>query len=466
MKLYNDLTLNKDEFIPIESGKVKMYSCGPTVYNYFHIGNARPFILFDALRKFLEFKGIQVDFVQNFTDVDDKMINKAAEMGISVKELGDMFIEEYKKDASALGISPPTYAPRATETIDEIIDMVKVLVDKGFAYEVDGDVYFSTKKFADYGALSHKNLDDLLEGARIAVGEKKQDNADFAVWKAQKTDDEIAWDSPWGKGRPGWHIECSCMAKKFLGDTIDIHTGGQDLIFPHHENEIAQSEASNGVKFSNFWIHNGYINIDNKKMSKSAGNFFTVREILKDFDGEIVRFFMLSSHYRSPINFSFELMNQAKSGLERIYTCLSNIDFELKNAAGIDKRNDVANFDEYSKQFSDDFVSALDDDFNTALAISSIFEFVRLVNSDIHELSKNQLNAAKALILKLGKVLSLFNKNVEQNESKVDDDVEKLIKEREDARKEKNFTRADEIREILKNKGIIIEDTPMGTKIV
>ncbi|MBQ5797399.1 MAG: cysteine--tRNA ligase, partial [Firmicutes bacterium] len=325
MKIYNTMTNRKEEFVPIDENEIKIYVCGPTVYNYFHIGNARPFVVFDTLRKYLEYRGKNVKFVQNFTDVDDKIINKAREEGISAGEVSEKYIAEYFKDAAALNVTKATVHPQVTQNMQEIIDFVQSLIDKGFAYEVEGDVYYSTRKFEGYGKLSGQNIEDLEAGARISVGEKKNDPLDFAVWKARKTDDEIAWESPWGMGRPGWHIECSAMSTKYLGETIDIHAGGQDLMFPHHENEIAQSEACTGKPFANYWMHNGYITIDNEKMSKSKGNFFTVRDILKDYDGEVMRFFLLSGHYRSPINFSQELMEQAKNGLGRMRNCLSNL---------------------------------------------------------------------------------------------------------------------------------------------
>ena len=334
MKIYNTLTRKKEEFIPIDPNEIKIYVCGPTVYNFFHIGNARPFVVFDTLRKYLEYRGNQVKFVQNFTDVDDKIINRAREEKLTPGEVSEKYIEEYYKDAACLNVRKATVHPKVTENMDEIIAFVQLLIDKGFAYEMDGDVYYSTRKFEGYGKLSKQNLDELTAGARIEVEDKKRDPMDFALWKAQKTDDELAWDSPWGKGRPGWHIECSVMATKYLGKTIDIHAGGQDLTFPHHENEIAQSEAANDSQFANYWMHNGYITIDNEKMSKSKGNFFTVRDILKDYDGEVMRFFLLSGHYRSPINFSRELMEQAKNGLARMIHAKNNLKYLIDNATG------------------------------------------------------------------------------------------------------------------------------------
>lgn len=458
MKLYNSMTGKKEEFIPIEPGKVKMYSCGPTVYNYFHIGNARPFIIFDTLRRYFEYLGYDVSFVQNFTDIDDKMIRRANEEGITVAELAERFIAEYFKDADGLGIKHATVHPRATENIDAIISLIKTLEDKGYAYNVDGDVYFSVKKFKEYGKLSHQPLENLEAGARIEVGDKKKDPMDFALWKAKK-DGEPSWDSPWGEGRPGWHIECSAMANKYLGKTIDIHSGGKDLIFPHHENEIAQSECANCAPFAHYWLHNGYINIDNKKMSKSLNNFFTVRDVAKDFDYAVIRFFMLSAHYRNPINFSHELLNQAKSGLERIETCVENLKF-LKGNAKSDSGDEkiTAKLAEFKKQFTD----AMDDDINTADAISAIFDIVKYVNTEFDENTDSaSLDAAINLVKELSGVLGI---NVEKKKGFIDSDIENLIEERNNARKSKDFKRADEIRDMLKDAGIILEDTRSGVK--
>ena len=458
MKLYNSMTGKKEEFIPIEPGKVKMYSCGPTVYNYFHIGNARPFIIFDTLRRYFEYLGYDVSFVQNFTDIDDKMIRRANEEGITVAELAERFIAEYFKDADGLGIKHATVHPRATENIDAIISLIKTLEDKGYAYNVDGDVYFSVKKFKEYGKLSHQPLENLEAGARIEVGDKKKDPMDFALWKAKK-DGEPSWDSPWGEGRPGWHIECSAMANKYLGKTIDIHSGGKDLIFPHHENEIAQSECANCAPFAHYWLHNGYINIDHKKMSKSLNNFFTVRDVAKDFDYAVIRFFMLSAHYRNPINFSHELLNQAKSGLERIETCVENLKF-LKGNAKSDSGDEkiTAKLAEFKKQFTD----AMDDDINTADAISAIFDIVKYVNTEFDENTDSaSLDAAINLIKELSGVLGI---NVEKKKGFIDSDIENLIEERNNARKSKDFKRADEIRDMLKDAGIILEDTRSGVK--
>ncbi len=456
MKLYNTMTRRKEEFVPIKDGEVKMYSCGPTVYNYFHLGNARPFIVFDCLRNFLEYIGYKVTFVQNFTDVDDKLIKKSKEEGISVKEIADKYIKEYFVDAEGLGIKRATVHPRATDNIDAIIEIVKKLIDKGHAYVSDGDVYFSVKSDPGYGKLSHKPLEDLMEGVRKDLEEGQRDAADFALWKKRK-DDEIGWDSPWGVGRPGWHIECSAMVNKYLGETIDIHSGGVDLVFPHHENEIAQSECANGVPFAHYWMHNGFITIDNEKMSKSLGNFFTVRDISKKYDYEVIRFFMLSAHYRSPIDFSDELMNAAKTSLERIYNCLDNLDFLSKSAPEGEADPKVK---EAMDSYKAKFIEAMEDDLNTANAISAIFEAVRYINGESN-LTKGSLEYAKGTILEIGNVLGLL-KNRKTDE--IDSDIEALIEERQAARKAKNFKRADEIRDKLKAEGIILEDTPSGVK--
>ena len=460
MKIYNTLTRQKEEFVPLVPNEVKMYSCGPTVYNYFHIGNARPFIIFDTMRKYLEYNGYKVTFVQNFTDIDDKMINKANDEGITVKELGERFIDEYFKDADSLGISRASVHPKATENIDSIINIVKKLEDNGFAYNVDGDVYFSTKKFKEYGKLSHQPLDELEAGARININESKDDPMDFALWKKQKPG-EPAWESPWGMGRPGWHIECSAMANKYLGETIDIHSGGQDLIFPHHENEIAQSECANCKPFARYWMHNGYINVDNKKMSKSLGNFFTVRDVLKEFDGEVVRFFMLSAHYRSPINFSKDLIEQAKTGLERIYNCIENLEFLKQNSASGNLNDKIK---EMTLKYKNAFCEAMDDDLNTGLAIAALFDFVRDINSEFNSTSAQSiedLDECINMLKELGAVLGILQKT--DNES-IDNEIEELIDKRQEARKNKNFALADEIRDNLKAQGIILEDTPNGVK--
>ncbi len=463
MKIYNTLTRKKEEFVPIDKNEVKMYSCGPTVYDYFHIGNARPFIIFDTMRRYLEYRGYKVKFVQNFTDIDDKMINRANREGITVKELGDRFISEYFKDAKALDIHPATVHPKATENIDAIIDIIKKLEDNGYAYNVDGNVYFSTKKFREYGKLSKQPLEDLEAGARIDVNEAKRDAMDFALWKAQK-EGEPAWESPWGMGRPGWHIECSAMANKYLGETIDIHSGGQDLIFPHHENEIAQSECANKKPFANYWMHNGYININNQKMSKSLGNFFTVRDILKKYDAEIVRFFMLSAHYRNPVNFSDVLMEQSKSAVERVYTCIDNLHFLLDNSEKRELNEKEKKYSEELDRCKEKFITAMDDDLNTADAISTIFDIVYASNTYLSNEEKNAeevINKALSIIAELGGVLGLFTKN---KTASLDDEIEAMIEERNIARAEKNWAKADEIRDKLKEMHIILKDTPMGVK--
>lgn len=460
--LYNTLTRIKQEFVPIKKGEVKMYSCGPTVYNFFHIGNARPFIIFDTLRRYLEYKGYKVEFVQNFTDVDDKMINKANELGITVKELADEYISEYFTDAQGLGIKKATVHPRATENIDAIIELVSTLEKKGYAYNVDGNVYYRTKNFKDYGKLSHQPLEDLESGARIDINEDKEDPMDFALWKKQKPG-EPAWESPWGMGRPGWHIECSAMANKYLAKTIDIHSGGQDLIFPHHENEIAQSEAANGCCFANYWLHNGYINVDNRKMSKSLGNFFTVRDVTKEFDYEVIRFFMLSAHYRSPINFSKDLMESAKSALGRIYTCLETLDFLEKSAedrAANAAEQEVLDGLEGHKQR---FIAAMDDDINTADAISAIFELVADVNKIITQNPSAEVcRKCSASIRELGDVLGLLGKKKEG----ADGDVQKIAAERAEARAAKDWAKSDELRDKLKEMGYIVKDTPHGQQLI
>ncbi|MCK9479343.1 MAG: cysteine--tRNA ligase [Firmicutes bacterium] len=458
MKLYNTLTGKKEKFVPLTEGKVKMYSCGPTVYNYIHIGNARPFIVFDTLRRYFEYCGYSVTFVQNFTDIDDKMIARANEEGITVSQLAERFITEYYADADALGIKRASEHPKATENIDAIIDTVEKLVKDGYAYNVDGDVYFSTKSFDDYGKLSNQPLDELEAGVRIDISEKKHDVMDFALWKKQKPG-EPAWDSPWGKGRPGWHIECSAMANKYLGATIDIHSGGQDLIFPHHENEIAQSECANGKKFANYWLHNGYININNRKMSKSLGNFFTVREVLGEFSAEVVRFFMLSAHYRSPVNFSKELMEQASAGLERLYNCKDNIEF-LKQSAKSGKAD--KQIEEMLSLHKKAFIESMNDDINTAAAISSLFDIAREANGSVTENDTLEtLCLIHDTITELGEVLGILQN---ERDKSLSDEIEKMINKRQQARKEKNFALADEIRDKLKGQGIILEDTPAGVK--
>ncbi len=461
MKLFNSLTRTKEEFKPIEEGKVRMYSCGPTVYNYFHIGNARPFIVFDVLRRYMEYRGLDVKFVQNFTDIDDKVINRANEEGVTYKDVAEKYIEEYFVDAKGLGIHPATVHPRATENIDAIIEIVKTLVDKGFAYESEGDVYFRALKFKEYGKLSKQPLEDLVAGARISVGEKKEDATDFALWKAAKPG-EPYWESPWGNGRPGWHIECSAMANRYLGKTIDIHSGGVDLTFPHHENEIAQSEAANGCPFANYWLHNAFLNIDNKKMSKSLGNFFTVRDAAKVYGYEAIRFFMLSAHYRSPINYSEESLMQAKAALERLHNAESNMEFIAKNgdgaALGDEEKKLLAGFDKYREKF----IAAMDDDINTADAIAAIFELVRDVNTALADNAKAAL-ASECLsrVRELCDVLGIIEK---KEEASLDAEIEAMIEARQAARKERNFAEADRIRDELQGMGIILEDTPQGVK--
>ena len=457
MKLYNTLTRTKEEFKPLVPGEVKMYSCGPTVYNYFHLGNARPFIVFDCLRQFLEYRGYDVKFVQNFTDVDDKLINKAREEGTTVPEIAEKYIKEYFVDAKALGIKEASVHPRATENIDAIIETVQTLIEKGHAYEVDGDVYFSVESYKDYGKLSHQPLEDLESGVRKELDDKKHHPMDFALWKKRKTDDEIGWESPWGIGRPGWHIECTAMVNRYLGHTIDIHSGGFDLIFPHHENEIAQSVCANGTPFANYWLHNGFINVNNEKMSKSLGNFFTVRDIAAKYDYEVIRFFMLSAHYRSPINFCDELMDAAKNGLERIYNCIDNIDFVINNAPEGEVRAEI---EEAMTSYKNKFVTAMEDDLNTADAISAIFEAVRYANS-MPAPNRAELEMAKATIIELGNVLGLL-KNTQK--ASLDEEIEALIEQRTQARKNKDWALADKIRDDLKARGIVLEDTPDGVK--
>lgn len=463
MKIYNTLTRKKEEFIPIDKDEIKIYVCGPTVYNYFHIGNARPFVVFDTLRKYLEYRGETVKFVQNFTDVDDKIINKAREEGITAGEVSEKYIQEYYKDAAALNVTKATVHPKVTENIDEIITFVSGLIEKGYAYEVNGDVYYNTRKFEGYGALSKQNIEELESGARIETGDIKKDPLDFALWKSQKVNDELAWESPWGLGRPGWHIECSAMSRKYLGETIDIHAGGQDLAFPHHENEIAQSEAYSGKPFANYWMHNGYITIDNEKMSKSKGNFFTVRDILEDYDGEIMRFFLLSGHYRSPINFSRDLMEQAKNGLARMQNAVNNLNHLIQNSQGTMSDLEKEAWEKLEK-YRDKFMVAMDDDLNTADGISTIFELIKDVNTNTKEgASKEFSENSLSLIHELADVLGLLERK-ENNE--MDVALAQLVEERQEARKNKNFARADEIRDILKGMGLAVEDTPQGPRVV
>ncbi len=462
MQIYNSQTRKKEEFVPLHPGKVGIYACGPTVYDYFHIGNARPFITFDVLRRYFEHRGYQVTFVQNFTDIDDKMIKRANSEGITVKELGDRFIQEYYKDASALGIRPATVHPRATEHIGEIIALVKTLQDKGFAYEVNGDVYFDVKKDPGYGKLSGQNLDDLEAGARIDVDDVKRNPADFALWKAQKPG-EPAWESPWGMGRPGWHIECSAMSMKYLGETFDIHAGGKDLLFPHHENEVAQSECATGKPFARYWMHNGFINIDNEKMSKSLGNFFTVRDILKEYNPEDVRMFMLSAHYRSPVNFSREMMAQAHASLQRLYTARDNLLFLLKNAPDRPMNEEEKALLERAAQSAKRFDDAMDDDLNTADALGAIFEIVKDANVTLNDKSaKAAVEGALKALTDLTDVLGLLMKKAD---SGLPEEIQRLADERAQARKEKNWKRSDELRDALAAAGYTVKDTPQGQSI-
>jgi cysteinyl-tRNA synthetase len=460
MQIYNTMTRKKEELVPLVPGQISMYACGPTVYNYFHIGNARPFIVFDTLRRYLEYRGYTVKFVQNFTDIDDKMIRRANEEGTTVRELGERFIKEYYHDADALGVQRATVNPRATEHIKEIIDLVRTLIEKGHAYATpEGDVYFSVRSFSGYGKLSGQNIDDLENGARVDPDEAKRDPLDFALWKAEKPG-EPSWDSPWGKGRPGWHIECSAMSMSILGETFDIHGGGQDLIFPHHENEIAQSEAATGHTFARYWMHNGYINVDNQKMSKSLGNFFTVREIAQEFDLEAVRMFMLSVQYRNPVNFSRELIQQAESALERLRTAKERLDEAPTASAGTDE--DAAfltQLDEFKTRFCD----AMDDDLNTADALGVLFDFARASNTFVSEpRGEAALKRARALYAELTGVLGLLQ---HEKAEKFPKEALALLEERQAARKAKDFSRADAIRGALKDMGYAVEDTANGPKL-
>ena len=460
MKLYNTLTRKKEEFVPVNEGKVGIYVCGPTVYNYIHIGNARPMVVFDTVRRYFEYKGYDVNYVSNFTDVDDKIIKKANEEGVSSQEISERFIKECKKDMEGLNVKPATTHPKATEEIDGMIRMISELIDEGYAYEKNGTVYFRTRQFKNYGQLSNKNLDDMIAGARIAVNEEKDDAMDFVLWKPKK-EGEPSWPSPWGDGRPGWHIECSVMSKKYIGDTIDIHAGGEDLIFPHHENEIAQSEACNHEKFANYWMHNAFLNIDNKKMSKSAGNFFTVREISEKYDLQVIRFFMLSAHYRSPLNFSDTLVEASKNGLERILTSIDR----LRELAAAGQEDQLTETDqkhvEEAKGLVAKFEEAMEDDFNTADAISAIFELVKLANVTG---AKGSQAYARFLLKTITSLCDILGIDTDRKEDLLDADIEALIEERQAARKARNFARADEIRDQLAEKGIILEDTRQGVK--
>lgn len=458
MKIFNTMTRRKEEFVPLDKNEVKIYACGPTVYNYIHIGNARPLCVFDVLRRYLEYRGYNVRFVQNFTDVDDKIIKRANEEGLSFDEVSKKYIKEFWTDAHGLNFKDATVHPKATENIDEIINIIKTLEEKGYAYAVDGDVYYRTLKFKDYGKLSHQPIEDLQSGARIAIGEKKENPLDFALWKAAK-EGEPYWDSPWGKGRPGWHIECSAMNKRYLGDSIDIHCGGKDLVFPHHENEIAQSEAANDAPFAKYWMHNGYINVDNVKMSKSLGNFKTVREIANVYGYEVIRYFLISSHYRSPINYSIDIIEQCQSALDRLYTCRESLDFAIKNA-----KSDIDDDEEILKLIAsakDEFIKAMDDDLNTADGIAAVFNLVSTINTEIinKEVSLNVCKKAAEMFDELTGVLGLLY-NRKSND--IDDDIEKLIEQRQTARANKDWAMADKIRDELKAKGIILKDTQQG----
>lgn len=460
MKFYNSLTKTREEF-EINNNHVRMYACGPTVYNYFHIGNARCFVVFDLLRRYLEYRGNKVTFVQNFTDIDDKMIKRAAEENTTVKEVAEKYIEEYFTDAKGLGVNPASVHPRATENMDEIINIIKLLVEKGYAYPAEnGDVYYSARSFGGYGQLGGFDVDDLDSGARIEVGDVKRDPLDFALWKAYK-EGEPWWDSPWGRGRPGWHIECSAMVDKYLGKTIDIHCGGQDLTFPHHENEIAQSEAAFGVPFCRFFLHNGYINVDNKKMSKSLGNFFTVRDAAEKYGYAAIRFFLISSHYRSPINFTSESLSSAKASLDRLYNCENALRDALASAK---EEGEVGQEVAALDSFRDKFIEAMDDDFNTADAVSALFELTRSINILLSKntMNKSELEKALALWEELSGLLGFLAPKAEKSED--DEEIEALVQQRLEAKKAKNFALADSIRDQLRERGIILEDTPGATK--
>lgn len=465
MKVYNTLTRQKEELVPLHEGEFRIYACGPTVYNYIHIGNARPICVFDVLRRYLEYKGNKVTYVQNFTDIDDKIINRANEEGTTFKEVSEKYIAEYKTDAHGLNVRDASVHPKATENIENIIAMVSTLIDKGFAYESGGDVYFSTLKFKEYGKLSHQPLDDLMAGARINIGELKRESMDFALWKASKPG-EPAWDSPWGKGRPGWHIECSAMSCRYLGTTIDIHCGGQDLIFPHHENEIAQSEACNGVKFANYWMHNGFITVDNEKMSKSKGNFFTVRDVAKQFGYEPIRLLMISCQYRSPINYSYDSLMQCKASLTRLHTCRDSLDFALANAQNELTPDELDTLLAEFNGFRTRFCDAMDDDLNTADAIGVIFDLTRFINKTVltSAPAKNAVEEAIKIFDELTGILGIVYDDNSGSDNGDDEKIEALIAERTAARKEKNWAKADEIRNTLTEMGIVLEDTPQGVK--
>ncbi len=464
IRIYNTLTKKKEDFVPLEEGKVRMYVCGPTVYNFIHIGNARPMIVFDTVRRYMEHKGYEVNFVSNFTDVDDKIIKKANEEGVTAEEISKRYIEECKKDMEGMNIKPATTHPLATREIDGMIDMITTLIDKGYAYAVNGTVYFRTRKFAEYGKLSHKNLDDLQAGNRsllVSGEQEKEDPLDFVLWKPKK-EGEPSWASPWGDGRPGWHIECSVMSRKYLGEQIDIHGGGEDLVFPHHENEIAQSEACSGKLFARYWMHNAFLNIDNKKMSKSLGNFFTVREISEKYDLQVLRFFMLNAHYRSPLNFSAELMEASKNALERIQTAVDNLKYAAEHAQTVELTEEEREILKEAGQYEDKFDEAMDDDFNTADAIAAVFDLVKYANTHAKEGSSREL--ARSLCEKIQSLCEILGIITEKQGELLDAEIETLIQERQAARKEKNFARADEIRNLLLKKGIVLEDTREGVK--
>jgi cysteinyl-tRNA synthetase len=462
MKIYNTLTRKKEEFIPLVPGEARIYACGPTVYNFIHIGNARPLITFDALRRYLEYRGMKVTFVQNFTDVDDKMIRRAQAEHSTVKEVAEKYIAEYYTDARGLNVREATVHPRATENMGEILSLIGTLVEKGYAYESGGDVYFRARRFQEYGKLSHQPLEDLEAGARVDLNESKEDPMDFALWKAQKPG-EPAWDSPWGKGRPGWHIECSAMARRYLGETIDIHGGGQDLIFPHHENEIAQSECANGAPFARYWMHNGYVNVDNHKMSKSLNNFFTVRDVAKEYGYEPIRFLMLSAQYRNPINYSAEILEQSKSALARLYNCRDSLDFAVSSAPAETLDGDDAFIEELGAHRAR-FIEAMDDDLNTADALSAVFELVRQANLRINAEGGISRKAAQAAAALLGELCGVLGLLTERKEKSLDREIEEMIEQRQQARKRRDFKTADAIRDALREKGVILEDSPQGVK--
>ncbi|CAM3565627.1 MULTISPECIES: cysteine--tRNA ligase [Brevibacillus] len=458
----NTMTRRKEEFIPLEPGKVKMYVCGPTVYNYIHIGNSRPAITFDTLRRYLKYRGYEVTFVQNITDVDDKLIRVANEEGVTVKEVADRYTDAFNQDLHNMNILPPDIQPRVMQTIPEIIEFIEGLIEKGFAYESEGDVYFRTGRFGDYGKLSHQPLDDLQAGARVEINEKKEHPLDFALWKAAK-DKEVSWSSPWGDGRPGWHIECSAMALKFLGEQIDIHAGGTDLVFPHHENEIAQSECYTGKVFARYWLHNGMLNINNEKMSKSLGNFVLARDLIQQFGGQLIRFFMLQGHYRNPINFSDELLEQAANSLERMKTAYHNLGHRLETAREVEPNGQAEQQAQIISDLRNRFIKEMDDDLNTANAITVLFEVVKEANQYMtsQNVGVQEIRAYKELLLELTDVLGLI---LEQEEELLDSDIDALIVERTEARASRNFARADEIRDLLAAKGIVLEDTPQGVR--